>query len=52
METRFYQTQEIAIPVIAQVLVYEYQAQGYQAQHFGDFNMTTVQLKKVAVQEK
>jgi len=46
METRFYQTQEIAIPPIAQALVLEYQAQGYEAQHFGDFNQTTIQLKK------
>ena len=46
METRFYQTQEIAIPAIAQALVLEYQAQGYEAQHFGDFTHTTVQLKK------
>jgi hypothetical protein len=46
METRFYQTQEINIPAIAQVLELEYHAQGYEAQHFGDFNQTTVQLKK------
>jgi hypothetical protein len=46
METRFYQTQEITIPPIAQALVLEYQAQGYEAQQFGDSNQTTVQLKK------
>ncbi len=46
METRFYQTQEINIPPIAQALVFEYQEQGYEAQQFGDFNQTTVQLKK------
>jgi hypothetical protein len=46
METRFYQTQQIIIPPIAQALVLEYQAKGYEAQHFGDFNQTTVQLKK------
>ena len=46
METRFYQTQEIAIPPIAQALVLEYQAKGYEAQHFGDVTHTTVQLKK------
>ena len=46
METRFYQTQEITIPVLAEGLVLEYQAQGYEAQHFGDSNQTTVQLKK------
>ena len=46
METRFYQTQEISIPPIAQALVLEYQAKGYEAQHFGDSNQTTVQLRK------
>src|SRR5260221_3982759 len=46
METRFYQTQEIGIPPIAQALVLEYQAKGYEAQHFGDSNQTTVQLRK------
>ena len=46
METRFYQTQEITIPPLAQALVVEYQAQGYEAQQFGDVNQTTVQLKK------
>jgi hypothetical protein len=46
METRFYQTQEIAIPAIAQALELEYQAKGYEAQLFGDVNQTTVQLKK------
>jgi hypothetical protein len=46
METRYYQTQEITIPLIAQALVVEYLAQGYKAQHFGDVNQTTVQPKK------
>src|SRR6266550_3841964 len=46
METRFYQTQEITIPAIAQALVFEYQAQGYEVQQFGDVNQTTIQLKK------
>ena len=46
METRFYQTQEITIVPIAQALVSEYRAQGYDAQQFGDANQTTVQLKK------
>jgi len=46
METRYYETQEITIPPIAQALVVEYLAQGYKAQHFGDVNQTTVQLKK------
>ena len=49
METRFYQTQEINIPPIAQALVFEYQEQGYEAQQFGDFNQTTVQLKKESI---
>jgi hypothetical protein len=46
METRYYQTQEITIQPIAQALVVEYLAQGYKAQHFGDVNQITVQLKK------
>jgi len=46
METRYYETQEINIPPIAQALVVEYLAQGYKAQQFGDVNQTTVQLKK------
>ncbi|MGO8946708.1 MAG: hypothetical protein ACLQUY_03390 [Ktedonobacterales bacterium] len=46
METRFYQTPEISIVPIAQALVSEYQAQGYEAQQFGDVNQVTVQLKK------
>ena len=46
METRFYQTQEITIPALAQALELEFQAQGYEAQLFGDVNQTTVQLKK------
>jgi hypothetical protein len=46
METRYYQTQEITLPALAQGLVVEYQAQGYEAQQFGDVNQTTVQLKK------
>jgi hypothetical protein len=46
METRYYETQEINIQPIAQALVIEYLAQGYKAQHFGDVNLTTVQLKK------
>ena len=46
METRYYQTQEITIPALAQGLVVEYQAQGYEAQQFCDVNQTTVQLKK------
>ena len=32
METRFYQTQEIDLQRIAQALVLEYQAHGFEAQ--------------------
>ena len=49
METRYYETQEINIQPIAQALVVEYLAQGYKAQHFGDVNQTTVQLKKESI---
>ena len=31
METRYYQTQEITFQPLAQALVVEYQAQGYEA---------------------
>ena len=47
METRYYQTQEITLPALAQGLVVEYEAQGYEAQQFGDVNQTTVQLKRL-----
>ena len=46
MEALFYQTQDLNLPAIAQALVFEYQAKGYQAQQFGDMNYVTVQLKK------
>jgi hypothetical protein len=46
MEALFYQTQDLNLQAIAQSLVYEYQAKGYQAQQFGDLNHVTVQLKK------
>ena len=45
MEALFYQTQDLDLPAIAQALVLEYQAKGYEAQHFGDRNNVTVQLK-------
>jgi hypothetical protein len=45
MEALFYQTQDLNLPAIAQALVLEYQAKGYQAQQFGDLNNLTVQLK-------
>jgi len=42
MEALFYQTQDLDLPAIAQVLVLEYQAKGYEAQQFGDMNNVTV----------
>ncbi len=46
MEALFYQTQDLNLPAIAQALVLEYQGKGYEAQHFGDMNNVTVQLKQ------
>ena len=46
MEALFYQTQDLNLPAIAQALVLEYQAKGYEAQQFGDRNNVTVQLKQ------
>ena len=46
MEALFYQTQDLDLTAIAQALVLEYQAKGYEAQHFGDMNNITVQLKQ------
>lgn len=46
MEALYYQTQDLDLPAIAQALVLEYQAKGYEAQHFGDMNNVTVQLKQ------
>jgi len=46
MEALFYQTQDLNLPAIAQALVLEYQAKGYEAQQFGDVNHVTVQLKQ------
>ena len=46
METRFYQTQEIDLPRIAQALVYEYQTQGYEAQKADMDEQVLIQLKK------
>ena len=45
MEALFYPTQDLDLPAIAQALALEYQAKGYEAQHFGDRNNLTVQLK-------
>ena len=46
MEALYYQTQDLNLPAIAQALVLEYQARGYEAQQFGDMNHVTVQLKQ------
>jgi hypothetical protein len=46
METRFYQTQEIDLQRIAEVLVLEYQAQGFEVQQAGTSEQVLVQLKK------
>lgn len=46
MEALFYQTQDLNLPAIAQALVAEYQAKGYEAQQFGDMNNVTVQLRQ------
>ena len=45
MEALFYQTQDLDLSAIAQALVLEYQAKGFEAQQFGDVNNVTVQLK-------
>jgi len=46
MKTRIYATQYLEVQTIAQALVSEYQAQGFEAQQFGDDNQASVQLKK------
>jgi len=46
MEALFYQAQNLDLQAIAQSLVLEYQARGYDAQQFGDMNNVTVQLKQ------
>ena len=45
MEALFYQTQDLDLQAIAQALVLEYQAKGFEAQQFGDVNNVTVQLR-------
>ena len=45
MEALYYQTQDLDLPAIAQALVLEYQAKGFEAQQFGDMNNVTVQLR-------
>ncbi len=49
METRFYQTRDLDLQGIAHALVFEYQAQGFEAQQFGDINQVIIQLKKESV---
>lgn len=46
MEALFYQTQDLNLQAIAQALVLEYQAKGYEAQQFGDMTNFTVQLRR------
>jgi hypothetical protein len=46
METRFYQTQEVDLQRIAQALLYEYQALGYEAQQAGTPEQVIIQLRK------
>jgi hypothetical protein len=46
MEALFYQAQNLDLQAIAQSLVLEYQAKGYEAQQFGDMNNVTVQLRQ------
>src|SRR5579863_9456616 len=46
METRFYQTRDLNLQGIAQAVVSEYLAKGYEAQQFGDINQANIQLKK------
>jgi hypothetical protein len=45
MEALFYQTQDLDLQAIAQALMLEYQAKGFEAQQFGDVNNVTVQLR-------
>ncbi len=46
METRFYQTRDLNLQSIAQAVVSEYLAKGYEAQQFGDINQANIQLKR------
>ena len=46
METRFYQSQDVDLQRIAEALVYEYRAQGYEAQQGGTAQQVIVQLRK------
>ena len=46
MESRFYNTRDVNIEVIAQDIVKAFSAMGYQAQHMGDNGQVMVQLRK------
>ena len=46
MDARFYNSEEIDVERLANDLVNVYQAQGYQAQQFGNTDQMLVQLKK------
>ncbi len=46
MDTRFYHSQELNLQGIAQALVLEYQAKGFDAQQFGGPDVVNVQIKK------
>ena len=46
MEALFYQTQDLNLQAIAEGLVLEYRAKGYETQQFGDMNHVTVQLRQ------
>ena len=45
MEALFYQTQDLDLQAIAQALVLEYQAKGFEAQQLGDVNNVIVQFR-------
>ncbi|HYX50156.1 MAG TPA: hypothetical protein VE843_10465 [Ktedonobacteraceae bacterium] len=45
MEALFYQTRDLDLQAIAQALMLEYQAKGFEAQQFGDMNNVTIQLR-------
>ena len=46
METRYYQAEGVNIERLAVELARMFSAQGYQAQHFGNRDYMTVQLKR------
>jgi hypothetical protein len=46
MDTRFYHSPELDLQRIAQAIVLEYQAKGFEARQFGSADVANVQLKK------